>query len=689
MSLHPMLLRQLERSGWKEGDPPSTPEQWNNLLKRISHAYTEADQERYLLSRSQDLASNEIEEICLRLTEAQRIAGLGDWNFNLQNDTGQWSDGCIHIFGLACTSLTPSYSNFLACLDSADREKFTAAVDTALVQGDSFEIDFQIPVKNRDNRWVHANVQPIPNPEGKAFRIRGTAMDITERKRAERGMELIQFVMENASVNITFLDANARIRYVNKAACETLGYTKEELLGMSIPDIDPFFPSDVWDEHWKKLKNCKTGSFETKHQRKNGEIFPVEVTAKYIEFAGKAYHVAFDSDVSERKYLEEQLLQSQKMEAIGTLVGGIAHDFNNMLAGIMGNTYLAKMHAADIPKLLNNIETIDTLSNQAAEMVRQLLTFARKDRVKMQSLSAASFLKEAVKLACTAIPANIECLCETPSEDMRIHIDPTQLQQVIMNLMNNAKDAVENIRDGKIICSLKPYSADMDFRLRYPTCEGHEFACLSISDNGCGIRKEVMDRVFEPFFTTKEVDKGTGLGLAMVYGAVQNHQGAIEVESVFGQGTAFNIYLPLAPVSVSSEAEEETVPSFEPAMGQSELILIVDDEEQLREVIKAVLQKLGYRVLTAVDGMAAVKLYKEHANQIDLVILDVVMPKMGGVEAARLIRQSNPRVPIMFATGYDKEQALKAQQEVANSLVLNKPFSVESLSQTIKQLLDS
>ena len=434
MPLHPLLMRQLRKVGWSEGAPLPSPEQWNQLLQRVSRTYIEADQERYLLNRSQELASRETEEICLRLSEAQHIAGLGNWVFDTQHDTGQWSDGCIQIFGLSCTSLTPSYSEFLKCIYDVDRERFVNAVGISLETGDSFELELRTHKGNERIRWVHAKVQPTTNPAGAATRIHGTVMDITERKRAEEALlnselnlrqaqevshmgswaydlngrmiwsaesyrvfgvspenfapntqsfikllhpddqagmqawiercfagndsdallfrairsdgsvhdiethgallvdadgkphhlsgtfqditerkrveqelQLAKFVLDNAPLNIIYFDADARISYINKKGCETLGYSQDELLQLGLSDIDPLFPIEVWDEHWLNLQSNNSIAIETQHRRKNGQIFPIQVVANYVEFGDKAYNVGFNWDISERKKIESDL----------------------------------------------------------------------------------------------------------------------------------------------------------------------------------------------------------------------------------------------------------------------------------------------------------------------------------------------------------------------------------------------
>jgi len=629
--------------------------------------------------------------------------------------------------------------------------------------------------------------------------------DITERKQAEAKLLLTQFVSDHAPAGICWVDEQARICYVNDTSCSDHGHTKEEMLGMSVPDIDPDFSMDVWPAHWQELKQVGSLNFETRHSRKDGSIFPVEISANFVRFGDKEYNIAYVRDITERKEeerntarlfqavqqageavlmtdrngvieyvnpafttmtgysvedalgktpamlkseaqdpkfykdlwdtitrgdvwhgtlidrkkdgsfypalmsvapihddsggithfvalqqdmtefkkLEEQFLQAQKMEAIGTLVGGIAHDFNNMLAAIQGNVYLSKMKLKGQPEIADKLDSIESLGMRAADMVKQLLTFARKDRVEMVGFSLNAFIKEAFKLAKAAIPENIELVCDLCPEELVVQGDATQMQQVLMNLLNNARDAVSHVSQPEISCSLRPFVASDTFLKAHPDFKGSRFAQLMIRDNGAGIAEEIVNKVFEPFFTTKGVGEGTGLGLAMVYGAVQSHGGIIEVESELGTGTSFSIYLPLVKdaggIAAASDASV--------IQGQGETILLVDDEESMRETTGEVLESLGYKVFMAVDGQEALEIFKAHRQEIALILTDIVMPMVGGIELAKSIRQLDKDVPIIFATGYDKESAIPAEDHIEQSTIINKPFSFKKLSRLMRQML--
>ena len=299
----------------------------------------------------------------------------------------------------------------------------------------------------------------------------------------------------------------------------------------------------------------------------------------------------------------------------------------------------------------------------------------------------APFIRETIKLHQISLPENILLQLVVNDSDMQINGDVNQLQQVLMNLINNAFDAVQNVAEPTIRVSLTRFAADDSFITRHQLAEGGEYACISVEDNGEGIERRNLKHIFEPFFTTKETGKGSGLGLAMAYGAIHSHGGSIDIKSsvIEPTGTTLHIYLPLlqaAPAVVKPKKRQE------PVRGKSETILLVDDNQMLLETGKEILQYLGYAVFTAVDGEQAVELYRQHVDDIDLMILDVVMPKMGGLEAMQEIRQFKPDARAIFATGYDRISNISAKKQLADEIVISKPFDLDLLSLTIRQALE-
>ncbi|MDX8408080.1 MAG: ATP-binding protein [Mariprofundaceae bacterium] len=375
----------------------------------------------------------------------------------------------------------------------------------------------------------------------------------------------------------------------------------------------------------------------------------------------------------------EKFFQAQKMEAIGTLVGGIAHDFNNMLSGITANLYLVKTRITDAPTI-ERLDKVDTLIMHAADMIRQMLTFARKDQVQLKSFDFNAFLKEAFKLAQVSISESIHTGITLPDKPMYIRGDVTQLQQVLMNLMNNARDALEGRPNPEIHVSLRSFQPDSEFRRQHPEQKARRYACLSVRDNGEGIPEEKISHIFEPFFTTKSVGRGTGLGLAMIYGAIESHGGVIEVQSQIGHGTTFLIYLPVVAQSESGlfDGGQDAVVS-----GQGEMLLLVDDDEYSRQANADVLQSLNYKVIEAANGLEAIRQFEQYGNDIDLILMDVVMPEMGGADAARRIRKSNKHIGIIFMTGYDKDKTLDGDITGEWENIITKPLTIEKLSSTV------
>lgn len=384
---------------------------------------------------------------------------------------------------------------------------------------------------------------------------------------------------------------------------------------------------------------------------------------------------------------ETRFYQAQKMDAVGTLVGGIAHDFNNMLAGINANLFMVKRKINADPEVHSKLENVESLVMSASDMIRQLLTFARKDHVEFKYFDLVPFMNEAYKLAEVAVSEQIKIRYESDnSQEIRVQANGTQLQQVLMNLVNNARDALKNSDKPTIHIKLQTYQANNTFKAQHPELYANDYAILTVADNGQGIPPKTLVKIFEPFFTTKEIGKGTGLGLSMCYGAIQSHNGTIEVQSKPGKGTAFKVYIPICSDDFSKQMD---LTIHNAVLGNGETILLADDDERLRKAQKEVLESLGYSIIEASHGREAVTLFAEHNESVDLVIIDLTMPVMGGVPAARKIRSIRENARIIFVTGYDKDSSINGEyMPSSDEFVLEKPYTMDELSSVIrKQLL--
>ncbi|MDX8391142.1 MAG: response regulator [Mariprofundaceae bacterium] len=387
-------------------------------------------------------------------------------------------------------------------------------------------------------------------------------------------------------------------------------------------------------------------------------------------------------DITEHAKLEASFMQAQKMEAIGAMVGGIAHEFNNVLAGMNGHLYLAGRFAGEQNKVQDHLAHMKALSIRAAETIEKMLAFSRKGIIQMHAVNLNKLIQETLMLHKTSIPEHIDLAYELCTKDVLVQGDSTLLQQMLLNLLINARDALGAADSPAIKVCLRRFEPDEVFLQKYPDAFAGEFAQLSIRDNGSGIAKEMLDKIFEPFFTSKG-ESGTGLGLSMVYGAVQSHHGFVDVTSSPENGTAFHVHLPL----LSDQTETEVLEHHsEPVEGNGETILFADDEAVLRDTVSDSLGEIGYHVIVAENGQQAVDLYASREHAVDLTILDVVMPKMGGIEAAQAIRAINADAAIVFSTGYDRDSSLR-KESAANETIITKPFSIEKFSKLIRTAL--
>jgi PAS domain S-box-containing protein len=541
-------------------------------------------------------------------------------------------------------------------------------------------------LRHRDGSvfWVGDRRQMIYGEDGWLRWVDGLLLDITDRKRSEIAMRLTQFSVDRGGDAAYWMGPDGRLLYVNDKACEALGYSREELLSMKIQEINPDFPSERWPSHWEELRQRRTYLVESRHRTKDGNLIPVEVTANYIEFDGKEYNCASARDITYRKRAEEesrllqsQLIQAQKMEALGLLAGGIAHDFNNLLTGILGYANLLCHKKGIDPEIDRAAGAIQRASERASNLTAQLLGFARKGKNLNIELDLGRVVTAVIGLLERTLDQRIRIVTDFHPGGGCVLGDPSQLDQVVMNLAVNACDAMPE--GGRLKISTERVTLDEAFcRDREGMTPGNHIL-LSVGDNGIGIPPENLERIFDPFFTTKPQGKGTGLGLSMVFGIVRNHGGCVDVRSEAGAGTEFRIYLPESRPGAPKEAVEMSAPL---PRGRGR-ILLVDDQETVREVARDMLEALGYEVITASDGLEGVSRYRDLWREIDLVIVDMVMPNLSGGDCFRRMKEINPRTRVVLSSGYSMEGAI---QDVMNEGILafiQKPYRLEELSRVV------
>lgn len=435
--------------------------------------------------------------------------------------------------------------------------------------------------------------------------------------------------------------------------------------------------SDLPDLNEDSEAVCKVRVGEFVHDMHVIIVKQLSESGKLIGMIGLAV------DMTEQHRLETQYRHAQKMESLGSLVGGIAHNFNNLLAGMLGHLYLARSKANTQPEILPHLDKMEHASSRAADMVKQLLAFAHKGMDKKEVIDLCSIIESAFAMIKPGLPPDIDFDVSLCDENMCVYANDSALQQVFVNLLVNARDAMTTASNRQVRVKLERCAADDVMKKAHPGLGVEQVACLSVEDHGCGIDEANLKQVFDPFFTTKEVGKGTGLGLSMSLGTVESHGGWIEVDSIVDKGTVFRVYLPL-----TGELQKLVNSSQEPQYaGHGEQILLVDDELVLLEVGKEILESLGYRVLVANNGVDALALFKQHVSEIDLVISDVVMPLMGGIELCEQIKTSNAKMPVILISGYHKDGLGLDDASVSCDGVLGKPYHVESVRRLLSQLL--
>jgi PAS domain S-box-containing protein len=510
-----------------------------------------------------------------------------------------------------------------------------------------------------------------------------------ERRRAEEELRksesMLSLLFERNPLPTWLYDVETlRFLRVNQAAVGQYGFSQSEFERMSILEIRPTAEREKVAAYLMQMKADSEEHAFWLHQGKDGKTFEVEIISHELVYAGRRVRLVVAQDISERRHLELQLRQSQKMEAVGRLAGGVAHDFNNLLMVIKGHTELLLGALSPTDSIARKIEQIDRSADRATTLTRQLLAFSRLQVLQPQIINLNSVVEEMGKLLPRLIGEDIELILRPNQQLGTIRADASQMEQVIMNLAVNSRDAMPT--GGKLLIGTRNCDLDHSYTASHPLMKPGSYVLLDVTDTGTGMDEETQAHIFEPFFTTKEKGKGTGLGLATVYGIVKQSGGFIWVYSEPGKGTSFKIYLPR--VNETEVHVGAPKPSAEIPAG-TETVLLTEDEQDVREIAREFLESGGYKVIEAKHGTEAITIAAEHRGKIDLLVTDMVMPGMTGQELAVRLQREHPGLSVVFMSGYSEHAANEMANADPSVRLMTKPFSRGAILRTVREILQA
>jgi PAS domain S-box-containing protein len=622
----------------------------------------------------------------------------GYFEVDLEGNFTFFNDALCRLIGYSRAAMTGM--NNREYMDEENAKKVFQTFNRVYETGKpSRGFDWEIIKVDGSRSQVDASISLIEDSEGNPIGFRGIARDVTRQKASQRALQESEAkyrqLVNHAPAGIYEVDfISGKFVNVNDVICEYTGYTRQELLKMSALDI---LTRDSQKKFVDRLDRMFNGqnvppSVEFKIKAKSGRDLWVLINSKIIYGAdGKpkgataVVHDITDQKLAEeeRKNLEYQLQQAQKMEAIGTLAGGIAHDFNNILSVIIGYTELILMNGDVDGEVRQNLKEIFSASKHARDMVKQILAFSRQNKQERKPIQVAHICKEAIKMLRASLPTTISIQQYIDKDTGIIEADPTQIHQVLMNLCTNAAHAI-NEKDGVIEICLGNVELDQKAAADIPGLKAGSYLKLTVKDSGEGIHPDVQQQIFNPYFTTKAKGKGTGLGLAVVQGIVKSNNGAVTVESEVGKGAAFHVYLPTIGRNLTADEEIST-----PLPMGCERILLVDDEQPLVEIGRQMLERLGYSVATRTSSIEALELFKVDPKRFDLVITDIVMPNLTGDRLAKKIMGIRKDIPVVLCTGYSEKFTRRNASEMGIHSFLMKPLVMRDLANTVRQALSA
>lgn len=630
----------------------------------------------------------------LEITE--RLTNVGGWEWDVKKQQMTWTAGTYRLHGFTPDEFPPESSELIqrsiACYAPEAREKILTAFERCATEGHAYDFECGFTTADGRPRHIRTTGYAVRDESGQIRHVVGTFRDITEEKEAEAQLRLQALVLNQISDLVTVTDLNGKVTYVNDAVTKELGYSREDLIGAPVKKYCKD-PTDEATQRQIREKTLHNGRWQSEviSQTADGRAINLACRTQIVfdELGKKIAICGIATDITARKReelekekLQAQLTQAQKLESVGRLAGGVAHDFNNMLSVILGYSGLALEQMEPDQPIYIALQEIKQAAQRSADLTRQLLAFARKQTVTPQVLNLNETVKSMLNMLRRLIGENIELVWLPGENPGQIKMDPSQIDQILANLCVNARDAIGDT--GKITITTSNVLADAAY------CAGRngflpgEYVLLTVSDTGCGMDSEMQEHLFEPFFTTKEVGKGTGLGLATVYGVIKQNNGYIEITSVPGQGSTFAMYLP----RYMAKADRMQVPeAVQPVVYGHETILLVEDESMILTMVSEMLKSLGYNVLPAATPGEALRLAQDYAGEIHLLMTDVVMPEMNGRDLAKKLLTLYPDIKRLFMSGYTAD--VIAHHGVLDEGVhfIQKPFTMKDLTAKIKNVL--
>jgi PAS domain S-box-containing protein len=634
-----------------------------------------------------------------RFELAASAVGSAIYDWNLQHGTVTWTQGLTEMCGYRPDEAGPTYEWWLERVHPEDRERVHEQFQAAAAAGRDVEAEYRF--RARDGRYLDVldRGRVVLDGSGRAERVVGSMADVSERKRAEvvlREREARhRAVLESAMDGFVAMDHQGRVIEFNPAAERMFGRSRDAVLGQEVAEL--IIPASFRDAHRRGLARYQAtgatsllgGRIEVTALRADGSEFPVELTVTRARPDDPPIFNAYVRDLTDRKRaeaarasLEMQLQQAQKMEAVGRLAGGVAHDFNNLLTVITGRAYMLLSRLKAGEPMHRDVELIQKTAQRAVALTSQLLAFSRKQVVQPRVLELGPLVTDLVPMLQRMIGEDIELAVDPAPGSGRVRVDPSQMQQVLMNLVVNARDAMPS--GGRIGIAIRDVEVDETAALHQSNLPPGPYVALAVSDTGTGMSAETAAHIFEPFFTTKEQGKGTGLGLSTVYGIVEQSRGHIAVQSELGRGTTFTIHLPRVEEAVTAAPPAEAGRRLRTT---SRTVLVVDDEPEVLELASEILKRVGYSVLEAADGAAALEVVQRHEGDIHLLVTDMVMPGLSGRDLAERLRALRKALPVLYISGYVQDASARAALASERSAFVAKPFTPELLTDRVRELL--